>query len=673
MSNRPPCHDTAATGQTSPGGATRLAALLVLVAASAPWPFVAQLAISAEPPRSFTNSLGLRLLEVKGKRFQAWTPSLSRYGRMMGDGGDADVAFALNRPRVTVPVELPDYWLSEFPVTNQLYREFVEATGYQPPSGKLVSYYWQRSRGEPWKLDPFQADNLPVTGVNDADLEAFCQWLSKKEGRRYRAPTIYEFEFANRAGTDTNFWWGDLPDVRKMNYGPSLVGHPTPVGAYPPNPWGFYGMHGNVWQYCHDQNRYAAMGGAFNCPPRWTGADAWGNFAEGPHMMRLLTSSFRLACDADQGVPRPGDLAAPRVKPASGQGVTFPELTISVGEPIDLGPLPTNAAFFMTTRAGTWILNNRRSTDRGQTWQPCETIGEAFCQLADGTILAVPGADSGGGRVTFASPLGGQSALRIQTSRDEWKTVETHTASIHVPLAEFFLAVRGLIELDDGRLLMTMYGRMNGDRVREDSPVGFELDNPWIKTRVILVESTDRGRNWQYRSTISYNPQLGFEGQNESDLIRLPNGLLAVFMRTGIHGYVDRHGRQSLDQPLLMAWSADQGSNWSEPRRIHVGDRLIPGIYPRVLLTEQNVLAVLRCRPDGSVIFSPDGSGSFWSDEQVHYRPGSGPEHAGMQDMALIGPHTMLVIDIVRDGNWRARGIPITVVRKDAAVDSDPP
>ena len=180
MSNRPPCHDTAATGQTSPGGATRLAALLVLVAASAPWPFVAQLAISAEPPRSFTNSLGLRLLEVKGKRFQAWTPSLSRYGRMMGDGGDADVAFALNRPRVTVPVELPDYWLSEFPVTNQLYREFIEATGYQPPSGKLVSYYWQRSRGEPWKLDPFQADNLPVTGVNDADLEAFCQWLSKK-------------------------------------------------------------------------------------------------------------------------------------------------------------------------------------------------------------------------------------------------------------------------------------------------------------------------------------------------------------------------------------------------------------------------------------------------------------------------------------------------------------
>ena len=81
--------------------------------------------------------------------------------------------------------------------------------------------------------------------------------------------------------------------------------------------------------------------------------------------------------------------------------------------------------------------------------------------------------------------------------------------------------------------------------------------------------------------------------------------------------------------PLLVAWSADKGANWSEPERIHVGDRLIAGIYPRALRTQGNVLAVLRCRPDGSVIFSPDGNGAFWSDEHVYYRPGDGAEHAG--------------------------------------------
>ena len=47
-----------------------------------------------------------------------------------------------------------------------------------------------------------------------------------------------------------------------MNYGVSRIGHPTPVGTYPANAWGFYDTHGNVWQYCADGGRLAAMGGA---------------------------------------------------------------------------------------------------------------------------------------------------------------------------------------------------------------------------------------------------------------------------------------------------------------------------------------------------------------------------------------------------------------------------
>ncbi len=343
---------------------------LVICALDAPWPRETPAAVR----KTFVNSTGIRMISVKGKRFDAWTPSAKQFYLPLKNGKRPTAAFALNRPRVTAPVTLKDYWLSEFPVTNRLYRQFVKATGHREPGGRLVNFYWRPSNGGTWNREKFRADQVPVTGVNNTDIEAFCKWLSTRDGRRYRPPTIREFEFANRAGTSTRFWWGPQPDVRKMNFGLSMIGHPTPVGSYPPNPWGFYDMHGNVWQFCTDAGRYSAMGSAFNCPRRWTGIDAWGNFYEGPNTMSLLSTGFRVACDADQGTSRPGDLKTPAVAPAGGTGPQFPELEITVGKRIDMGTIPTNAAFFMVTGNGTWILNNKRSTDRGKTWHPCSCL-----------------------------------------------------------------------------------------------------------------------------------------------------------------------------------------------------------------------------------------------------------------------------------------------------------
>jgi len=72
--------------------------------------------------------------------------------------------------------------------------------------------------GAVWNRADFKGKNQPATGVHDTDIDVFCKWLSEKEGRTYRIPTIYEFEYASRAGTDTLFWWGDCPDDRRMNY-----------------------------------------------------------------------------------------------------------------------------------------------------------------------------------------------------------------------------------------------------------------------------------------------------------------------------------------------------------------------------------------------------------------------------------------------------------------------
>lgn len=98
--------------------------------------------------------------------------------------------------------------------------------------------------------------------------------------------------------------------------------------------------------------------------------------------------------------------------------------------------------------------------------------------------------------------------------------------------------------------------------------------------------------------------------------------------------------------------------------------KLITGIYPRILVTQEGVLAILRTRPDGSVIFSPDGAGAYWSDELIYFQGTAKPDvpyHAGMQDMAMIGPHTILVVDVVTKSGWpptsgwHAEGLPITI------------
>ena len=108
------------------------------------------------------------------------------------------------------------------------------------------------------------------------DAVAFCQWLSRKEGKAYRLPTEAEWEYACRAGTTTQFSCGDDPEglAKVANVADAALGwrYPegfanlsirasdgyvftSPAGSFRPNAFGLYDMHGNVCQWCADRFR----------------------------------------------------------------------------------------------------------------------------------------------------------------------------------------------------------------------------------------------------------------------------------------------------------------------------------------------------------------------------------------------------------------------------------
>ena len=95
-----------------------------------------------------------------------------------------------------------------------------------------------------------QSDDFPVGNVSWNDAVAFCEWLSKKEGRNYRLPTEAEWEYACRAGSQTAYFFGDNPR-QLLQY--AHVGKQTrPMGQLKHNPWGLYNMYGNQWQWTAD-------------------------------------------------------------------------------------------------------------------------------------------------------------------------------------------------------------------------------------------------------------------------------------------------------------------------------------------------------------------------------------------------------------------------------------
>lgn len=163
-------------------------------------------------------------------RFRYIPPGTFFQGSPQGCGNDVE------KPRHAVTLT-QGFWLAEIPCTQALWHAVM---------ANNPSYF---KRGG-------DAARRPVEGVSWDDVMVFLEkmQLMLPSGCDAALPTESQWEYACRAGTHTEYWWGDSPEDCRANWNHKHL-HTTPVDYYPPNPWGLYDMHGNVYEWCADRLR----------------------------------------------------------------------------------------------------------------------------------------------------------------------------------------------------------------------------------------------------------------------------------------------------------------------------------------------------------------------------------------------------------------------------------
>jgi sulfatase modifying factor 1 len=184
--------------------------------------------VADAPPREWREpATGMALVLIPAGTFTMGSPPGER-GRE-----------AQERPhRVTLT---RDFYLGRFEVTQ---RAWVAVMGDDP------SHFQDRS------------GTRPVENVTWYAVQAFLERLSARTGRHFRLPTEAEWEYACRAGTTGPYAFGHRLTAEQANFNARfpIPGDPIgpvseetrPVGSYPPNDWGLYDMHGNVWEWTQD-------------------------------------------------------------------------------------------------------------------------------------------------------------------------------------------------------------------------------------------------------------------------------------------------------------------------------------------------------------------------------------------------------------------------------------
>jgi formylglycine-generating enzyme required for sulfatase activity len=202
---------------------TRLLSLSLLVALASGVLIHGQ---QKDPPKTFTNSIGMKFV---------WIPPGS---------------FTMGSPKE-----------EEGHCPNEIQHKVTLTKGIYMGIHLVTQEQWKEVMGD--NPSDFRGNtSLPVDQVSWDDCQEFIKKLREKDKKAYRLPTEAEWEYCCRGGTTTPFHFGKTISTDQANYfGSGVYGNgkvgavrmrTTPVGRFPANAWGLHDMHGNLYQWCQD-------------------------------------------------------------------------------------------------------------------------------------------------------------------------------------------------------------------------------------------------------------------------------------------------------------------------------------------------------------------------------------------------------------------------------------